>query len=93
MLLDFAVKKNGTVQPHKNSTARQSCVVRGILQSAALCGSLPFRSWVQRGPFRYIYNAPIYREVQSRFASQFAVRSFALCALQFALRSSHFANV
>ena len=58
MLLDFAVKKNGTVQQHKNSknsTARQLRTVRGILQSAALCGSLPFRSWVQRGPFIGIY--------------------------------------
>ena len=39
MLLDFAVKKNGTVQPHKNSknsTARQSCVQSEVYYSRPL---------------------------------------------------------
>ena len=39
MLLDFAVKKNGTVQQHKNSknsTARQSCVQCEVYYSRPL---------------------------------------------------------
>ena len=36
MLFDFAVKKNGTVQPHKNSTARQLCKIGTLVHRITL---------------------------------------------------------